>query len=38
MPPGEQGHVPLRLIRESSKTLVAPIPHDDGRNPFKRLS
>ena len=29
---GEQGHVPAKLIRESSKTLVAPIPFDGERN------
>ena len=28
VPRGEQGHVPVRLIRESSKMLVAPIPFD----------
>ena len=32
MSPGEQSHVPVRLIRESSQVLVAPIPFDDERN------
>ena len=32
MSPGERGDVPVRLIRESSMMLVAPIPFDDERN------
>ena len=33
----EQGQLPVRLIRESSKMLVAPIPFDAERNLFERL-
>ena len=32
MSPVEQGRVPVRLIRDSSKLLVAPIPFDDERD------
>ena len=37
MPPGEKSHVPVRLIRESSKMFVARIPFDDERNVFVLL-
>ena len=32
VPPDEKGHVPVRLIRESSDMLIAPIPSDVGRH------
>ena len=37
MPPDEEVHVPVRLIQESSKILVAPIPFDLQRNSFAFL-
>ena len=37
MPPNEQSDVPVRLIRESSKMLVAPIPFDAERDWFVLL-
>ena len=35
--PGEQRHVPVKLIREPSKMLVAPIPFDGERKFFELL-
>ena len=37
MPSGEQCHFPVKLIRESSKMLVPPIPFDDERIVFVLL-
>ena len=37
VPPGEQSHVSVRLIRKLPKMLVSPIPFDNDRNLFMLL-
>ena len=37
VPPDEKGHVPVRLIRESSDMPIAPIPSDVGRHVVELL-